>query len=159
MGSLETLYVILVHLMDDSGHTRITQDEKNLLSNLIMSHSLLLSSLFAVMYTFKMNFYYFIKVCVHLSILHFFFLRKSAQILLCCVSWNQVWCHPHSSCCSWVICCPLQGQIFDIHLFIAAATANFRFFLDYSIFLNFWMWFWMSSIHIMISQHFKISKK
>ena len=67
----------------------------------------------------------------------FFFLKKSAQILLCCVSWNQVWCHPHSSCCSWVICCPLQGQIFDIRWFIAAAAANFRFFLDYSNFLTF----------------------
>ena len=54
--------------MDDSGHTRVTQDEKNLLSNLIMSHSLLLSSLFAMLYTFTIFIIFTISskcVCIY----------------------------------------------------------------------------------------------
>ena len=161
MGSLETLYVILVHLMDDSGHTRVTQDEKNLLSNLIMSHSLLLSSLFAVMYTFKMNFYYFIKVCVHLSILlsSFLFPEKkcSDTSLLCQLKPSLM--SPTQFLLFLGNLLPFTRPDFWHPLVYCSCCSQFQVFPWLQQFFDFWMWFWMSSIHTMISQHFKISKK
>ena len=97
--------------MDDSGYTRIAQDEKNLLSNLIISNSLLLSSLFLMLYNFQNVFYYFIKVCVHLSILLSFFLKKkcSDTSLLCQLKPSLM--SPTQFLWYLGYFCPVQGQI------------------------------------------------
>ena len=159
MRSPETLYVILVHLMDDSGHTRVTQDEKNLLSNLIMSHSLLQSSLFAVTYTFQNEFLLFHQsVCAFINFTFLFPEKKCSDTSLLCQLKPSLM-SPTQFLLFLGNLLPFTRPDFWHPLVYCSCCSQFQVFPWLQQFFYFWMWFWMSSIHTMISQHFKISKK